>query len=629
MATKIERVPSEAARVAESEWTENALTVLERRYLKRDPEGRVVESPAEMVRRVAHALAAPDSQYGDDPAATEARFFDLIGRLVLLPNSPTLMNAGRESGQLAACFVLPVEDSLSGIFDAVKWAAMIQQTGGGTGFSFSRLRPAGDPVLTTQGAASGPISFIEVFNAATDAIRQGGVRRGANMGILRVDHPDVIEFASVKSDPARLRNFNISVALTDEFVRAVEEGLDYALVNPRTGKAVRRLDARKVFDLIARLAWHSGEPGVIFIDRINAENPTPQCGPMESTNPCGELPLLPFEACNLASIDVGKLCDGDEGRCDFDWERLGEAVDAGIHLLDNVVDANRYPLPAIERITRANRKIGLGVMGFADALIRLGVPYDSDPALEVASRLMRFIEERSRAASARLAERRGAFPNFASSRWDRPGAPPLRNATTTTIAPTGTISIIAGCSGGIEPLYAVSFVRRVLDGARLCEVHPLFVARARREGWYSEALMERIAERGSVRGMEGVPADAQALFATAHDVAPIRHLRMQAAFQRHVHNSVSKTINLPHDAAPEDVAAIYREAFRLGLKGVTVYRDGSRREQVLSFGATDAAGRSDGRGVVPTPCPGCGAVIPTAHQGACTICVQCGYSRCA
>ncbi len=602
----------------ETPWTPNAITVLERRYLRRDADGAIVETPAELLRRVARALAAPDARYGDVPTRAEERFHDAMASLELLPNSPTLMNAGREAGQLAACFVLPVEDSLDGIFDAVKWAALIQQTGGGTGFSFSRLRPAGDRVSTTQGQASGPLSFIEVFNTATDAIRQGGVRRGANMGILRVDHPDVLEFASAKSDPSRLRNFNVSLALTDDFLRAVEEGRDYALVNPRTGAEVRRLDARRVFALIARLAWLSGEPGVIFIDRINAGNPTPRLGPMESTNPCGELPLLPFEACNLASIDVGKVV-GDR---DFDWRRLGELVDVGMHLLDNVVDANHYPLPQIEAVTRANRKVGLGVMGFADALVRLSVPYDSEGAVALGERLMAFIEERSRAASARLAERRGPFANFPGSRWDRPGAAPLRNATTTTIAPTGTLSILAGCSGGIEPLYAVSFVRRVLEGRRLVEVHPLFVERARREGWYSEALMERIAERGSVRDLDGVPPAAQALFATAHDVEPRWHLAMQAAFQRHVHNSVSKTINLPHDATPEDVAAIYRDAWRLGLKGVTVYRDCSRADQVLSYGG------DGGRPAPDVPCPECGAEIAPGHQGACTVCLRCGYSRC-
>lgn len=602
-------------------WTANALTVLERRYLDRDGDGRVIETPEQLLGRVARTLAAPDARYGDDPSVAEAAFHRAMARLELLPNSPTLMNAGRALGQLAACFVLPVEDSLEGIFDAVKWAAVIQQTGGGTGFSFSRLRPAGDSVSTTHGAASGPVSFMEVFNTATDAIRQGGVRLGANMGILRIDHPDVLEFAAAKSDPARLRNFNVSLAVTDEFMRAVADGGEYALRNPRNGAEVRRLNARRVFEMVARLAWQSGEPGVIFIDRINAKNPTPLAGDMESTNPCGELPLLPFEACNLASIDVGKFVDEAGG--DFDWARLGETIDLGVHLLDNVVDVNRYPLPQIEAVTLANRKIGLGVMGLADALIRLGVPYDDERALAIAEKLAAFLEERGHAASAELAKKRGEFPNFVGSRWDRPGAPKLRNATVTTIAPTGTISILAGCSGGIEPLYAVSFVRRVLDGRRLVEVHPLFVARAKREGWYSDALMERIAERGSVRGLDGVPADAQALFATAHDVPPLAHLRMQAAFQRHVDNSVSKTINLPRAATPAEVAEIYQQAFALGLKGVTVYRDGSRGDQVLSFGPNDTTGAPG------AACPECGADIAPAREGACAVCLRCGYSRCA
>jgi ribonucleoside-diphosphate reductase alpha chain len=531
------------------------------------------------------------------------------------------MNAGREGGQLAACFVLPVGDAMPEIFDAVKWAAMIQQTGGGTGFAFSRLRPAGDLVSSTQGAASGPVSFIEVFNTATDAIRQGGVRRGANMGILRVDHPDILEFVSVKGDPARLRNFNLSVAVTDVFMRAVEAGEAYALVNPRTRAEVRRLDARRVWQLISRLAWKSGEPGVIFIDRINAHNPTPALGEMESTNPCGELPLLPFEACNLASIDVSKLVRPDGSG--FDWPRLAARVRRGIRFLDDVIDANGYPLPQIEAITKANRKVGLGVMGLADAFIRMDVVYDSEPALAIAEELARFVEAEAQAASAELARERGAFANWKGSRWEAAGGPALRNATTTTIAPTGTISILAGCSGGIEPLYAVSFVRQVLEGTRLVEVHPLFVERARKEGWYSESLMEQIAERGSVRGMDAVPLSAQRVFATAYDVAPEWHIRMQAAFQKHVHNAVSKTINFPRSATVEDVEAAYALAHQLGCKGVTVYRDGSREEQVLSIrgNVVDDSDRS-------VPCPECGARMPRAHQGACTVCLDCGYSHC-
>jgi ribonucleoside-diphosphate reductase alpha chain len=596
-------------------WSRNALTVLERRYLRKDASGRVSESPEQLLRRVAHSVAAAEPR---ERERFEEEFHEALSRLEFLPNSPTLMNAGRELGQLAACFVLPVGDSLPEIFDTVKWAALIQQTGGGTGFSFSRLRPAGDAVATTQGAASGPVSFIEVFNTATDAIRQGGVRRGANMGILRVDHPDVLEFVTVKADLKRLRNFNLSVAITDEFMRAVADGTDYPLRSPRTGAEVRRLDARRVWQLIARLAWKSGEPGVIFLDQVNRFNPTPQLGEMESTNPCGELPLLPFEACNLASIDVGKFVDGGQ----LDWTRLSACVRLGVRFLDDVIDANRYPLPQIEAITHANRKIGLGVMGFADALIDLGLAYDSDAAVAFGGDLAAFIEREAQATSAELARERGAFANWQGSRWQREGSPPLRNATTTTIAPTGTISILAGCSGGIEPLFAISFVRQVLDGERLLDVHPRFVERARREGWYSEELMQRIAERGSVRGMADVPEVVQRLFATAYDVAPGWHVRMQAAFQRHSHNAVSKTINFPRSATVEDVQQAYEEAYRLGCKGVTVYRDGSREEQVLSFGP-DERKEVDG-----APCPECGASLPPVHQGACTVCLECGYSRC-
>ena len=617
------------ASTTSTRWTDNAQTVLQRRYLRRDEEGRVVETPDGLLGRVARAVAAAETAHGGDAAAWETKFYDAMARLQFLPNSPTLMNAGKPSGQLSACFVLPVGDAMPDIFDAVKWAAMIQQTGGGTGFAFSRLRPSGDVVKSTMGVASGPVSFIEVFNTATDAIRQGGVRRGANMGILRVDHPDVLEFVTAKSDPRRLRNFNVSVAITDEFMRALDEGRDYALRNPRGGAEVRRLDARRVWQLIAQLAWKSGEPGVIFIDRINAVNPTPALGEMESTNPCGELPLLPFEACNLASIDVGKLVGGGK----LDWPRLAQLVALGVRFLDDVIDVNHYPLPQIEAITRGNRKVGLGVMGFADALIRMGIAYDSEPALAVADELGAFIEKHAQAASAELARERGPFANWQGSRWQLAGSPPLRNATTTTIAPTGTLSILAGCSGGIEPLYAVSFVRQVLDGARLVDVHPLFVEAARAGGWYSDELMKRVADRGSVRGMDEVPADTQRLFATAYDVAPEWHLKMQAAFQRHVHNAVSKTINFPRAATVAEVEAAYRQAYALGCKGVTVYRDGSRDEQVLSFGETAAKKSREAtvelaKEVDGVPCPECGAAMPPSHQGACTVCLECGYSRC-
>jgi ribonucleoside-diphosphate reductase alpha chain len=601
----------------EPRFSANARTVLERRYLRRNERGVVAETPSELLTRVAHAVAAVEGQTAEQ---AEGLFRDALFRLELLPNSPTLMNAGRPLGQLSACFVLPVEDSLAAIFDAVKWAALIQQTGGGTGFAFSRLRPAGDLVASTHGIASGPVSFIDVFNAATDAIRQGGARRGANMAILRVDHPDILAFIARKADPGALTNFNVSVAVTDEFMTALAAGGEYSLRNPRSGQAIRQLSARRVWDTISRMAWLSGEPGVVFLDRINRDNPTPDLGEMEATNPCGELPLLPFESCNLASIDVSKVVRPDGSS--FDWERLGHLVRVGVRFLDDVIDANSYPLGQIGDITYRNRKIGLGVMGLADALIAMNVAYDSERALEIGEELATFLDVESLKASAALAETRGPFPGWETSLWKKRGVPPLRNATTTSIAPTGTISILAGCSGGIEPNYAVSFVREVLEGTRLVETHAGFAERARAEGWGSTALFDEIAERGSVRGLTGVPEAVQRVYLTAYDVAPLDHVRMQAAFQRHVHNAVSKTINFPKRAAVEDVASVYREAYRLGCKGVTVYRDGSREHQVLSFGRSTATG-----GAVPR-CPDCGNPVGEARTGACVVCVSCGWSTC-
>ena len=909
--------------------SDSAWAVLRRRYLRQAGAGGAVETPEEMFRRVARAVAAADDLYGAsarEVAASEERFAARMSALEFLPNSPALMNAGRPRGQLAACFVVPVGDSMPDIFDAVKWAAEIQMTGGGTGFSFSRLRPAGDRVSSTGGAASGPLAFMDVFNAATDAVRQGGTRRGANMGVLRIDHPDILEFIASKLEPARLTNFNISVALTDAFMSAALAGGDYELVNPKSGLPVRRLDARRVFHTVASVAWKTGDPGVLFLDRINASHPIPDAGPIEATNPCvtgdtrvlvegrglvpiaelvgttpriatwldgkvafraatrvlctgvqpvlrvstveglalrvtaehliatergdigaaelergdrirlmaglapsvdwenedarlgalfglayapalgltaveshylefmrdersrrtlselgvderykahvpevvwngsddrvagylrglfsadgsvqdtpekglsvrltsasrslladvqllllrlgllsvlhaerrpdgvafhelvvaraslrayaarvgflfedrqrrlesaleadrrvpdgdrefftvsdvvaegeeevfdltepesqhffaggmlvhncAEQPLLPFESCVLGSVNLERFAEGG----DVAWGRLGEAVRDGVHFLDNVIDVNSYPLPQIEAVTRAHRKIGLGVMGFADLLIRLGVPYDSPAALEWAARIAAHVGVESLAAAAELAARRGPFTRFASSRWAAEGRSPLRNATTTTVAPTGTISIIAGCSSGIEPIFAVSLVRRVLDGERLVEVHPIFRAMAEERGVWSDDLGAALAERGRARGLERVPADLQALFATAHDVSPEQHVRMQAAFQRHSHSAVSKTVNLPESASIEDVEAVYRLAYQLGCKGVTVYRDGSRSAQVLSFGAQsrDAASAADA-------CPECGG-SPLLGDGACAVCPSCGWAKCA
>ena len=731
--------------------TENALAVLRARYLAREG-GVVVETVEEMFRRVAHHVSAVEGALGytaDEVDAARAAFERMMTSLEFLPNSPTLMNAGRPLGQLAACFVVPVEDSTTGVFEAVRWAAEIQKTGGGTGFSFSRLRPAGDLVASTGGTASGPVSLMQVFDVATEAIKQGGTRRGANMGMLRVDHPDILEFIAIKLDPARMRNFNLSVAVTDAFMTAVADGAPYDLVNPRTGAVTGRLDARRVLDAIANAAWAIGDPGMVFIDRVNAHQPTPALGPIEATNPCvtgdtriwvedrglvpirdlvgttpsvatlehdrvvfrpaaqvvptgvrpvlrlstleglelrltadhrvwtergdvaadelepgdrirmctadapgtiawatvtevvavgeeevfdlsepvtrhffgngllvhncGEQPLLPFESCTLGSIDVGKFV----ADADLAWERLRRAVHDAVRFLDDVIDANRYPLPEIERATKATRKIGLGIMGWADALAALGVPYDSDDALALADRLAAFLEDESLAASRALAERRGAFPAWAGSRWQDA---PLRNATTTTIAPTGTISIIAGCSSGIEPLYALAYRRNVLDGAELTEVNPAFQRLAAARGFGSPELFAAIAEHGGVRGRADVPADVQRRFPTAHEIDVATHVRMQAAFQRHVHAAVSKTINLARTASAADVKAAYQLAYELGCKGITVYRDTSREGQVLVTGSRSPVAAA------AAGCPECGSVLVV--QSRCKLCRHCGWSVC-
>ncbi len=564
--------------------SENARAVLEKRYLIRDENGRPTETVDGLFHRVADAIAQADAVFDADAnvAATAQSFYEMMTELEFLPNSPTLMNAGRPLGQLSACFVLPVGDSMEEIFDAIKNAALIHKSGGGTGFSFSRLRSRGSTVNSTGGVASGPISFMKVFNAATEAVKQGGTRRGANMGILRVDHPDIMDFISCKNDTHEITNFNLSVGITEAFMKAVEQNTDYALVDPASHQITGRLNARKVFEAIINSAWQTGEPGIIFLDRLNRDNPVPSLGEIESTNPCGEQPLLPYEACNLGSINlVQHLKETPDGWV-LDKEKLTATVYKAVHFLDNVIEVNKYPLPEIDRMTRSTRKIGLGVMGFADMLLYLGIPYSSEEGVEMGRTVMELVESAGHRASQELAAKRGAFPTFAESIF-RDGAP-MRNATVTTIAPTGTLSIIAGVSSGVEPVFAYAYIRNVMDNTHLIEANGILKDVLVRRGLYTEELMQQIVEQGSLAHIAGIPEDIRKVFVCAHDVSPIWHVKMQAAFQTYTDNAVSKTVNFPNSATREDVREVYELAYRLGCKGTTIYRDGSRQEQVLNIG---------------------------------------------
>ena len=626
--------------------TENALRVLEKRILARDSNGDVVETPEDMFHRVARSVASADLHYstsaGDD--ATEEAFFEILSSLEFLPNSPTLMNAGRNLAQLSACFVLPVEDSMEGIFGTLRDTALIQKSGGGTGFSFSRLRPREDPIQSTQGVSSGPVSFMRLYNFATEVTKLGGKRAGANMAILRIDHPDIEEFINAKKNPLELNTFNISVAVTDEFMEKVKRGETYDVINPRTRKPVRQLDARQVLDRIVESAWRNGEPGVIFIDRINRDNPTPELGEIESTNPCGEQPLLPYESCVLGSINLSKFhLDGA-----IDYDRLKKVVRLGVHFLDNIIDVSEYPIAEIADITKLNRKIGLGVMGWADLLILLGVPYDSEDATRLGEEVMSFISREALDASVDLAKQRGPFPRWfqesiykenedGQARRLRSQAP-RRNATVTTVAPTGTISLIANCSSGIEPIYSIVYKRLSFESERMTFVHPLFEQYAREHGIYDEELMNRVAIRGSLQDVDDLPTEARRAFVTAREIAPEWHVRMQAAFQKHIDAAVSKTINFPAGATVDEVKRAYLLAHELGCKGITVYRDGSREKQVLSTEMEDMTEpltlasashaemeRPENQLLAKNICPDCGERL--RQNGGCLYCT-CGYSVC-
>ena len=659
-------------------FSENAIKVLEKRYLKRDKDGNCTETPSDMFKRVAETIAKGDLNFGksqEEVNQLSKRFYDAITHRFFMPNSPTLMNAGRELGQLAACFVLPVEDSLEEIFETIKNTALIHQSGGGTGFSFSRLRPKNSVVKSTMGVSSGPVSFMEVFNAATEAVKQGGTRRGANMGILRVDHPDIIEFINCKSDNDKLNNFNISVAITDKFMDAYLKGEDYDLVNPQNNEVVGRMCAKDVFDLIVDCAWRNGEPGVVFIDKMNADNPTPLIGAIESTNPCGEVPLLPYEACNLGSINLGLMMKEENGSMKVDWDLLEKTVRTAMRFLDNVIEVNKYPLPQISELVSNNRKIGLGVMGWADMLMKAGISYSSEDGTKLAGQVMEFIDYISKSESIELAKERGCFNNFKGSIYDQPNylfnkfkgksagkisddmwakldsdiqKYGLRNATTTCIAPTGTISMIAGASGGVEPLFGLVFSRLIMDGTEMLEVNPIFKDYMLSHNLYSDNLMAQIAKDGSLSHVEGVPNEIKRIFVTAHDVAPYWHVKMQAAFQLHVDNAVSKTVNFVESATREDIKEVYILAYKNNLKGITVYRNNSRQFQPMNLDTKKKEPKIEIKpieknlepkveenmeeynptGEIKTiKCPECGNEIQMAEG--CFICLNCGYSGCS
>jgi ribonucleoside-diphosphate reductase alpha chain len=584
--------------------SDNARTVLEKRYLKKDDNGSVIETPEDLIFRVAENIASAEKLFNPD-ANTDLwteKFYNFMADLDFLPNSPTLMNAGRELQQLSACFVLPVGDSMEEIFTSVKNTALIHKSGGGTGFSFSHIRPKNDRVKSTKGISSGPLSFMRVFDIATETVKQGGTRRGANMGILSCSHPEIMEFIEMKEKDGVMSNFNISVAITDEFMDALKRDEEYSLRNPRSGEAVGKLKASKVFKRIVDLAWKNGEPGVVYIDKINNDNPTPHIGRIESTNPCGEQPLLPYESCNLGSINLANMISETEGKKEINYFKLGNTVRTSVRFLDNVIEVNHYPLAEIEKMTKGNRKIGLGVMGFADLLVEFGIPYSSPQAAAVAEEIMKFIQDEGRKVSVSLARERGVFPNFEGSRYGREGGMRVRNATVTTIAPTGTISMIAGCSSGIEPLFAIVYEKNVLDGKKLLEVHPAFKKVALDEGFYSDELMKMVADTGSLHKIYGIPRRIRDVFVTAHDIEPRAHVTIQGAFQKYTDNAVSKTVNFRHDATPADVEEVFRFAYDLNCKGVTVYRDGSRKNQVMTAGTGGAAAAKPE--AAPTAMPG-------------------------